>query len=838
MPVTARSSDRGLWPAYAVLAAVTLGAPLAAGSVHAPVVAVMCGLSAACLLLLARGRALQRRRVAPGWAPWVMGAAAAWSFLQAVPLPVGLVRWLSPRVAELWEVMEVAPPGAWVPLSGAPLDTAVAAATLAAVACLMAVALDLGREPRHRLRLMQLAAASGGLSLAVAAAQTMAGVRGPLGLITGTQAALMTTFVNPNHGAAVLLVGLFGTSGLAMRTHDRGAQLQLAALSLACMVGVFLCGSYGALVGMMVGAALMAALAWRAVRAVRHNEPDEHLAPARRSRTLALLVLAATVPVTLAFVQGPDLTGLRQKAETALELKQHIMTEALGVVDQYAWTGLGRGAFTEVFQRHKSRPTYYEYTAPENLEVNLLLEWGVPFSVAYMLLWLVMLVRWVWRSRGVVEAAALGGMTAVWVHNQVDFNLEVLGVALPFAVLCGVARGNPPRSDSVPVEERRHHAARSARLATVAGAALLVLLPVAPLLSMEWGEAPSRAHALAATGAAAQPALSRHLRLHPTDELTALVLGRRARAARPPDLAEALRWVNRAMFLAPQWWEAHMEAGGLLWSMGHQAQAVQEYAAALRCEHPESGIALLDRLTRRGLDNDQLLAVFANMQPTDVCARLAQNGMEGRAEGCLQRLVATRPTDVAARLALAKRAYVLGELDVAEMLATEVRNMDPQEPDAVLVLARVMDARGDRLRSDELLAQAREARADPVEVDRLRLQRAMADHDLPRARRVLVELSRSLEQRHEGQAEVMLAEGRIEEEAGNNERAFVHYRNAARLRPDMTAGALGAARLATARGLRDMGLTVLRHANAQHPDPAYVEAMRRLEGRGRPKPAP
>ena len=97
--------DVVLYPVWGVLAVLVVCAPLAVGGVLPAVQAGLALLAGLMLVLLSRARHSQRRRVAPGALVWLPVAGAAWSVLQCVPLPMGLLRVLSPHSAALWETM-------------------------------------------------------------------------------------------------------------------------------------------------------------------------------------------------------------------------------------------------------------------------------------------------------------------------------------------------------------------------------------------------------------------------------------------------------------------------------------------------------------------------------------------------------------------------------------------------------------------------------------------------------------------------------------------------------------------------------------------------------------
>src|SRR5205807_961115 len=82
---------------------------------------------------------------------------------------------------------------------------------------------------------------------------------------------------------------------------------------------------------------------------------------------------------------------------------------------------------------------------------------------------------------------------------------------------------------------------------------------------------------------------------HPANPYVAARVSYVAQRARPPDLAAAMRWANRAMYLAPTYDDAHLMAGDLLVLTGHRAQAFVE----MRYAWKYAGSARRDRVIRQ-----------------------------------------------------------------------------------------------------------------------------------------------------------------------------------------------------------------------------------------------
>ena len=109
--------------AESTAAIALVGAPLAIGAVHLPVVLAVSALGCLALLLLALS--LRGHRLHVGWLAPLLLAIDAIVLAQLLPLPHGLVAAIAPRTAELYSAAGVT---SWHPLSLDPAATAAEAA--------------------------------------------------------------------------------------------------------------------------------------------------------------------------------------------------------------------------------------------------------------------------------------------------------------------------------------------------------------------------------------------------------------------------------------------------------------------------------------------------------------------------------------------------------------------------------------------------------------------------------------------------------------------------------------------------------------------------------------
>ena len=446
--------------------------PLPFGSVvgraRLPLVAVPLALcTAAALLRLYATR--DRTNTAQPTRPWTIWGSGALLFLaagalQLLPLPPPLLRALSPDAHAIWSgasrvALLAGEPArtAW-PLTVDPRATAAELLRLAALfAAFTAAALLVRSHARRRALAVVLCAA--------ALFEAMYGLR---------QAALQRyevwgwvnqlvfhrvtgTFVNPNHYAhyiAIILpmaIFLGATLWRKAATPDHPVAARFAALverhallagfallaALACLAGLLLAQSRGALIALAAGLIGVAALL-----------------PGRRIARVAFASVAGLLLVlALALFLGPERTVARfapgQVGEQAGGRRDTIVT-AVRLWERFPLFGSGHGTFEAVVSMEQNRDLERIYNHAHNDYVEIAATAGTAgFTIALVALigGYVALVRmtfgaaareltWVRRA---FQAAALASIAIAAVHALFDFNFFIPSNPATLAVIAGAA---------------------------------------------------------------------------------------------------------------------------------------------------------------------------------------------------------------------------------------------------------------------------------------------------------------------------------------------------------------------------------------------------------------
>ncbi|MCC6214039.1 MAG: hypothetical protein IT376_04175 [Polyangiaceae bacterium] len=415
----------GRWePALWLLACLLPVSLLALGAQHVEVIVPLALLSVggAAWLVLGRGARVP-------WAAALLFGLAAWTALQAVPLPEAVTALVSPAGAAVWRSARelVGAPSGAMALSLDPGASWVEATKHAAYAGVIVLAAEASRV-RGLASVLSVVVGSGVLLVVVTLAHGLLGLDLLYGIYDPVLAVgpwSTSPLLNPNNRAGYLQLGAFCALALALsRRQARLRPLALVAAALLLILAL-LAASRGAYVALAAGVLLLGVAG---VGFLRRARAGATLALTRAAPLAAALGLAGLGAWALS---GKYQAGALADADLS---KVDTARVVLGVIAEYPVAGLGRGAFETAFPAYRTTGGSLVDQYVENVALQWMVDWGVPAAIVAFGL----LAYWLRPRRGDSAARTVAriAVAVLVLHNAVDMGLELMGVALAaFAVI-------------------------------------------------------------------------------------------------------------------------------------------------------------------------------------------------------------------------------------------------------------------------------------------------------------------------------------------------------------------------------------------------------------------
>jgi tetratricopeptide (TPR) repeat protein len=456
--------------------------------------------------------------------------------------------------------------------------------------------------------------------------------------------------------------------------------------------------------------------------------------------------------------------------------------------------GIGRGAFATVYPRYKTLESRKTFTHPENEVLQNMVEWGPVVGALFVGLFVLAFLLALSRARQSYSmGGCLAGVFIVTLHNLVDFNLEVGGVAVPFLVVMGILAASPFTNAGVPRSgETRPRFPRWAAVAMppVVILAGLVSIPYAASHRLEDGTGALLAekNAGADEPCGESPlgeAACEMLRHYPADYMAPLVLGKAYLESQPARLDRAVHWLSRAQFLDPTSSVIHRLSGRALFLQGHRDQALVEYRMSAEYDRSALTATTLEVFKLTGDTDAVTRATPRDGKALLQVARIFRNlGKDGAAAEAARRSLDMDSTLLPAMDLLAEMALARGRFEEAAGFARKAIDVDPLHEKAHLLLGQVHFAQKEIQKAEDAWRAGLEQVPDSARLAYRLVELYLSLGRLKEAEDITNRLKNFAPTDDRSQARLLLLLGRIQEARGLYFEARRYYRTAVSMAPD------------------------------------------------------
>lgn len=502
--------------------------------------------------------------------------ASAWTAIQLIPLPAGIVATLSPTLAELRSDGALAA-GVSVRtcLSMDPPATLRALTFLLTLSGVAIVALRVSISERGRYALIATISVVLGAAAIVTGLHELVGATSLYGLYVPQHGGplVMGPMLNTNHLGCLMAVGVVTSFGLLVYPKQTSLRRTLwASCGLVCTAVTVATLSRGAVLGLAIG--LVVAMFGFVV---------QRLQASKKSRRRRERLLINTIPIGIVVACGLVVAvylgagSVMHQLETTSLSEVHAPTSKFAawkssftLIDEAPWVGVGRGAFESAFTRVHPASAFTTFSNPENEGLQALVEWGVPATLLLGIgaIWMMLLALRRWND-GPLAAGALGAIVVVVFQSNFDFGMELLGLAVPVIMLLSTLTYVPVLEMKKP-HVLRARAARALHILVILGGGVALLTPSTRLVD--------EAH-IALRGEHSTDVIRDEIANHPLDYFGFATLAEVALRQNDP---AAVKLLNHALRLHPTHAGLHRIAARLLVRAGRPEQAEVEYSLALR----------------------------------------------------------------------------------------------------------------------------------------------------------------------------------------------------------------------------------------------------------------
>ncbi len=802
----------------AVAAPLTIALLLFGGAIWWSLVAIALAVTTSGVLLRRRLYALPARGPMR-WASLALWGMALWSLIQLVPLPLGFLRVIAPRVAADWaDAFTAIEPARWAaPLSLDPPATAFMALTTAVAAATFDVTSSMARPRGGRSMVASAVLIALTCFLVVALAHPLAGLDRPYGIYAPLEIRvfylpILPTLLNPNHAAAAAAIAppLFIAVAL---DRERGAVRGLAAVLaiVAAAVTLLTLSRSGAAV---VIAEMLVMTGYVLTRGSRST----------RARAAALAVGIGGAAALLAGIVA--LPALLRQAGDADASKVRLLSIAVRVARDHLPFGVGRGATGPALAPYENllsgnlaaTDVPMRFTHIESWPGQLFADTGV-IALPYLIALVVAVVACARAARrNSLAFAALTALVGLAVHDLVDFAMELAAVAMLASALLAIVTASGTERQRLTPAPARELAPRLAIL----GAAMFGVLTLGRHQVEEDGHLAARRSGTGAFVSSPEQIAASALR-HPREPFFPMLLGIQQMREDP---ARAARYLLRAVQLSPTRAQSRFWLGRWFLVNGRGPQAYAELREAVRLA-PALSVEVAREMVAANAPIAELSATSFTIAGFDRAAALLSAKGRGDELPTLDDAArALHPCHAGAWSRVFHRARVVSDAG-AESVAAEYAARCPNDPLAALTHARAAskpDVAEERLN----VALARWPEDAELRIERARLRGIRVGWDAIRSE--LDEVRALLGRQGLPPYRAQLLEAQIADGRGESARAIQRYVDAANASGELLAGLDRAAELAESSRQLKLALQLYNRLAAARPsDQRYSAAIVRIQ---------
>ncbi|MBE0427989.1 MAG: O-antigen ligase family protein [Nitrospirae bacterium] len=236
-------------------------------------------------------------------------------------------------------------------------------------------------------------------------------------------------FVNRNHYAGLIGMLIPLSLGLAFTRKSLERKILFGFFSLIMAVSLFLSLSRAGIISFFGGMTIFALfLSWNRFRA---------------KKVWALVSFVFIVFLYLIYLGIDPVIDRFYETDLTGEDRFTVWAETLRALKDFYITGSGLGTFINIFPLYSSAASASIYDHAHNDYLEFMLETGIIGTALFMLFliaYFIYILRGSWQGRtGIIRISIISSITTIAIHSIFDFNLHITSNALMLSAVSGMA---------------------------------------------------------------------------------------------------------------------------------------------------------------------------------------------------------------------------------------------------------------------------------------------------------------------------------------------------------------------------------------------------------------
>lgn len=228
---------------------------------------------------------------------------------------------------------------------------------------------------------------------------------------------LPSVFKNTNHQAGFLGIAAFSSMALYYSVHYRYEKIFYLFCSILSAIGVFITLSRGGIVAFVASLIFLVSLMNRD----RFNIKRSYL-------LYAGIIIAISTAFYLAYQEIISELSTLTDAERMQNEKYRLVLNSLGLFKDFLIVGVGKGGFETIFNVYREDNSFVSFSQMENQLFQQLADYGVLYFVIVLVVIIWFAYLFLKYPLSTKTALLVTGIFYILLQNLVDFNLEIFSI--------------------------------------------------------------------------------------------------------------------------------------------------------------------------------------------------------------------------------------------------------------------------------------------------------------------------------------------------------------------------------------------------------------------------
>ncbi len=235
---------------------------------------------------------------------------------------------------------------------------------------------------------------------------------------------LPSVFINTNHQAGFLGIATFSGMSLYYSSKTRNEKMLFLFFSILCGAGIFITLSRGGIIAFIASVIMFFVLIYR-----------DRLPTKKPLIILLSIFLTIIIAFYLSYHEIISELATITDMERMQQEKYRLVLNSTGLFKDFLLTGVGKGGFETIYNLYREDISFVSFSQMENQLFQQLADYGIIYFILIIALLIYFIYLFLRNPLSISTSLLFSGLFFIFLQNLVDFNLEIFSIQCAVIVL-------------------------------------------------------------------------------------------------------------------------------------------------------------------------------------------------------------------------------------------------------------------------------------------------------------------------------------------------------------------------------------------------------------------